>query len=204
MARDVPSSSARLGRTEPPGFHGRRLERAQARAMVHHLRWGFILRNIHDKRNSFCTLTVKETDEGERAMAAWFGRLLAVVTGSSDGPPVTRTGWTYSLHSHLAPPGGDKLNSHDKKSLAARVWCCGQKFDEYVPLFIGVLGPTHRGDGVLHFLSINWTLIRLHLEDFWKGMNLGLVTVWKLNFTAGLTQLRKIPYPESVHRVWSG
>jgi hypothetical protein len=26
-----------------------------------------------------------------------------------------------------------------------------EKFDEYEPLFIGVLGPTRRGDGVLHF-----------------------------------------------------
>jgi hypothetical protein len=78
------------------------------------------------------------------------------------------------------------------------------KFDEYESLFIGVLGPTRRGDRVLHFLSINRTLIRLRLEDFRKGMNFGLVTVWKLNFPAGLTRLRKIPYPELVHRVWSG
>jgi hypothetical protein len=78
------------------------------------------------------------------------------------------------------------------------------KFDEYGPLFIGFPGPTHRGDGVLHFLSINQNLIRLRLDDFLKGMNFGLVTVWKPNFPAGLTRLRKIPYPESVHRVWSG
>jgi hypothetical protein len=101
-------------------------------------------------------------------------------------------------------PGGDELNSHGKKSLPARVWCCGQKFDEYGPLFIGVLSPTRRGDITLHFLSINQTLTRFRLEDFWKGMNFGLVTVWKPNLPAGLTQLRKIPYPESVHRVWSG
>jgi hypothetical protein len=78
------------------------------------------------------------------------------------------------------------------------------KFNEYGPLFIGVLGPTRRGDGVLHFLSINQTLIQLRLEDFWKGMNFGLVTVWKPNFSVGLTQLRKIPYSESVRRVWLG
>jgi hypothetical protein len=126
-----------------------------------------------------------------------------VVTISSDGPPVTRTGRTDSPRSPLAP-GSDKLNSHDKKSLAARVWRCGQKFNEYMPLFIGVLGPTHRGDGVLHFLFIKRTLIRLRLEDFWKGMNFGLVTVWKPNFLAGLTRLRKIPYPESVRQVWLG
>jgi hypothetical protein len=78
------------------------------------------------------------------------------------------------------------------------------KYDNYGLLFIGVLGPTHRGDGVLHFLSINRTLIRLHLENFWKGMNFGLVTVWKPNFPAGLTRLWKIPNPESVRWVWSG
>jgi hypothetical protein len=26
---------------------------------------------------------------------------------------------------------------------------CGTKFNEYGPRFIGLLGPTHRGDGVL-------------------------------------------------------
>jgi hypothetical protein len=78
------------------------------------------------------------------------------------------------------------------------------KFDEYGPLFIGVLGPTHRGDRVLHFLSINRTLIRFRLEDFWKGVNFRLVTVWKPNFPTELTRLRKIPYPKLVHRVWSG
>jgi hypothetical protein len=82
------------------------------------------------------------------------------------------------------------LNSHGKKALAARVWCCGQKFDKHELLFIGVLGPTCRGDGVLHFLSINRTLIRLRLEDFWKGMNFGLDLVWKPNFLVGLTRLR--------------
>jgi hypothetical protein len=81
--------------------------------------------------------------------------------------------------------GGNELNSHSKKSLAARVWCRGLKFDEYMPLFIGVLGHTRRGDGDLHFLSINQTLFQLRLEDFWKGMNLGLVTIWKLNFRLG-------------------
>jgi hypothetical protein len=78
------------------------------------------------------------------------------------------------------------------------------KFVEYDPLFMGVLCPTRRGDEVLHFLSINLTLIWLRLEDFWKGMNFGLVTVWKPNFPAGLTRLRKIPYLELARRVWSG
>jgi hypothetical protein len=82
------------------------------------------------------------------------------------------------LHASISL-NGDELNSHGRKPLAARVWCCGQKFDEHGPLFIGVLGPTRRGDGVLHFLSINRTLIRLCLEDFWKGMNFRLVSVWK-------------------------
>jgi hypothetical protein len=32
---------------------------------------------------------------------------------------------------------------------------CETKFDEYMPLFIGLLGPTCRGCGVLRFLFIN-------------------------------------------------
>jgi hypothetical protein len=62
---------------------------------------------------------------------------------------------------------------------------CRIKFNEYGPLFIGLLGPTRRGDGVLRFLSINRTLIRLRLEDFWKGMNFGFVTIRKLNSRSG-------------------
>jgi hypothetical protein len=46
---------------------------------------------------------VKKTDEGEWATAAGFGRLLAAVTGSSDGPPTTRTGRTDSPRSPLTP-----------------------------------------------------------------------------------------------------
>jgi hypothetical protein len=34
---------------------------------------------------------------------------------------------------------------------------CGMKFDEYGLLFIGFLVPSHRGCGVLHFLSTNRT-----------------------------------------------
>jgi hypothetical protein len=70
------------------------------------------------------------------------------------------------------------------------------KFDEYEPLFVGVLGPTRRGDRVLHFLSINQTLIQLRLEVFWKGVNFRFVTIWKPNSQQGYG-LRKIPYPES-------
>jgi hypothetical protein len=62
---------------------------------------------------------------------------------------------------------------------------CRTKFDEYKPLFIGLIGPTRRGYRVLHFLSINRTLIRLHLKDFWKRMNFGLVAMWKLNSRPG-------------------
>jgi hypothetical protein len=47
------------------------------------------------------------------------------------------------------------------------------KFNEYRQLFIGLLDPTCRGDGVLQFLYTNQTLTRLCLGDFWKGMDLG-------------------------------
>jgi hypothetical protein len=43
------------------------------------------------------------------------------------------------------------------------------KFELKGPLFIGILAWTRRGLKVLRFLSINQSLIRLRLEDFWKG-----------------------------------
>jgi hypothetical protein len=48
---------------------------------------------------------------------------------------------------------------------------CGTKFNEFGPLFIGLLGPTCRGDEVLRFLYTNQCLTRLYLGDFWKGMD---------------------------------
>jgi hypothetical protein len=118
------------------------------------------------------------------------------VTGSSDGPSTTRAGRTDSPRSPLAPPC---FNFSGRRQIEL-TW-------QEIPTFSAiyrVLGPTRRGDGVLHFLSINRTLIRLRLEDFWKRMNFGLVTGWKPNFPAGLTRLRKIPYLKLVHRVWLG
>jgi hypothetical protein len=86
---------------------------------------------------------------------------------------------------------GSIASDVDESSLCSGYLCalglgaCGTKFHEYGPLFIGLFDPTHRGDEVLHFLSINRTLIRLRLEDFWKGMNFGFVTIWKLNSQPG-------------------
>jgi hypothetical protein len=114
---------------------------------------------------------MKETDEGERAMAEQFRRLLAAVIGSS----VVHRRQEQDEQTHDVPllllrasisPGSEELNSHCNKSLAASVLCCRRKFDEYGLLFIWVLGPTRRGEGGLHFLSINRTLIRLRSEDF--------------------------------------
>jgi hypothetical protein len=79
-----------------------------------------------------------------------------------------------ALQLHLAPLKlllGSIASDFDESSLcgnylrALGFGACGTKFDKYEPLFIGLLGPTHR-DGFLHFLSINQTLIQLRLEDF--------------------------------------
>jgi hypothetical protein len=78
------------------------------------------------------------------------------------------------------------------------------KFNEYMLLFIGLLGPTRRGCRVLFFLSINRTLIRLRLEDFWKGINFGFVMIRKLNSRPGSHRLRKIPYSELGREVGLG
>jgi hypothetical protein len=82
----------------------------------------------------------------------------------------------------------------NRTSTARNPWrlgfgACGTKSNEYRLLFIGLLGPTRRGDGVLHFLSINQTLIRLRLEDFWKGMNFGYDM--ETEFPAGLTRVKE-------------
>jgi hypothetical protein len=79
----------------------------------------------------------------------------------------------------------DELRSRGSYLRVLGFGACRTKFDEYEPLFIGLLGPTRRGDGVLHFLSINRTLIQLRLEDIWKGTDFGFVTIWKLNSLLG-------------------
>jgi hypothetical protein len=190
MAQDVPSSSARPDRIEPPGRHGHLLRRPKLElwcticdevssyviymtrgTRFAHLRWRKRTRESRRRR--------RDLDD------SWW-RWLA--------PPMVHWWQEQDEHTPHIPlsrlcasnsSGGDELNSHDKKSLVARVWCCGQIFDEYGPLFVGVLGPTCGGDGDLHFLSINQTLIRLRFKDFWKEMNFGLVTVWKPNFQPG-------------------
>jgi hypothetical protein len=42
------------------------LGRGQTRAIGHEKRYSFFLRALEDERNSFCTLTAKETYEGGR------------------------------------------------------------------------------------------------------------------------------------------
>jgi hypothetical protein len=113
----------------------------------------------------------------------WWGRPLAVLQL-----------WGAALQFCLALLKlllGSIASEVDESSLCGGYLCalgfgaCGAKFDEYGPLFIGLLGPTRRGDRVLHLLSINQTLIRLCLQDFWKGMNLEFVTIWKPNSRTG-------------------
>jgi hypothetical protein len=66
--------------------------RPQTRGIRHQTQRGFFLRSLGDERNSFCILTLVKTECGRLATVVQFGRPLAEVTGSSDGPPATRTG----------------------------------------------------------------------------------------------------------------
>jgi hypothetical protein len=66
--------------------------RAQTRGIRHQTRRGFFLRGLGDKRNPFCILMLVKTDGGRLATMVQFGQPLMAVTGSSDGPSVTRTG----------------------------------------------------------------------------------------------------------------
>jgi hypothetical protein len=119
---------------------------------------------------------VKETVEGEWAMTARFGWRFAMVRVTSGGALASRSSSTASPCSPQAPPWVncfERLSSCGDYLHVLGFGDCGIKFDGYGPLFIGLLGPTHRGDGVLRFLYTNQTLTRLCLGDFWKGMDSG-------------------------------
>jgi hypothetical protein len=105
-------------------------------------------------------------------------------------PPAVLRLWGAALQLRLAPlklllgsiasdVDGSSSGGGYLRVLGFGAW--GTKFDKYGPLFIGLLGPTCRGDGVLRFLSINRTLIWLHFKEFCKGMNFGFVTIRKSN-----------------------
>jgi hypothetical protein len=66
--------------------------RAQTRGIRYQTRCGFFLHVLGDEGNTFCILTLVKTDGGRLATTMRFGRPMVAVTGSSDGPPVTRIG----------------------------------------------------------------------------------------------------------------
>jgi hypothetical protein len=66
--------------------------RPQTQGIRHQTRCGFFLRGLGDEGGPFCILMLVKTDGGRVATAVRFGRPLVTVTGSSDGPLVTRTG----------------------------------------------------------------------------------------------------------------
>jgi hypothetical protein len=92
------------GETEAGRHHSHQLGRAQARATVDEMLWGLTLRDLEDKGNPFCKLTVKETVEGEQATAAWFGRRLAMVRVASGGAAALRSSSTTSPCFPQSPP----------------------------------------------------------------------------------------------------
>jgi hypothetical protein len=72
--------------------------------MAHEVKQGVFLRDLDDETNPFCILTAAEAVGGNLETAVRFGRLLAVASDSSDGPPVTRTGSTDPSCSPPTPP----------------------------------------------------------------------------------------------------
>jgi hypothetical protein len=72
--------------------------------MRHQTRRSLILHDLEDKGNPFCKLMAKETVDGERAMAAWFGRHLAMVRVASGGAAALRSSSTTLPCSPQAPP----------------------------------------------------------------------------------------------------
>jgi hypothetical protein len=105
VGRTASSSVQRCERNRARGKrHGRRPDGAQARAMAHEVKQGVFLRDLDDETNPFCILTAAEAVGGNLETAVRFGRLLAVASDSSDGPPVTRTGSTDPSCSPPTPP----------------------------------------------------------------------------------------------------
>jgi hypothetical protein len=97
-------------------------------------------------------------------------------------PPAVLWLWRAALQLRLAPLKlllGSIASYVDESSSCGSylhvvgLGACRKKFDEYKPLFIGLLSPTRRGDGVQWFLYTNQTLTRLCLGDFWKGVDSG-------------------------------
>jgi hypothetical protein len=95
--RSFPSTSARSNRTESPGRHGHRLERTQTRAMMHHLRWCFFLRDLHDERNPICPLTMVEMNHGKLATGRRLGRSSTAVGTTFGGAPAPRASPTVAV-----------------------------------------------------------------------------------------------------------
>jgi hypothetical protein len=204
-----PPSSVPPDRTKPLGRHGRWRESSNSRYEAPNTTWFLPTRSRRWEE------PVLHTYVGENR---WWktGNIGAVQTTLIGGDWLLR--WSSSdknrMNRLLTSPSCPSVLQFLRAVMnwthtARNPWwlvfgACRTKFYEYESLFIGLLGPTRRGDGVLHFLSINQTLIRLRLEYFWSGMNFGLVTIWKPSSRLGLHRLRKIPYPESGHRVWSG
>jgi hypothetical protein len=127
------SLSGHSGETELGRCHGRCLGRAQAPAMVHETWWGLTLRDLEDKGNPFCKLTMRETIEGERATAARFGRRLAMVRTASGGALASRSSFTALPCSPQAPPWVNCLGCQWIELvwwlyLCARVWDLRDKF----------------------------------------------------------------------------
>jgi hypothetical protein len=85
-----PSTSARSGKTEPPGRHGHQLERTQTRATVHHLRQCFFLHDLHDERNPICPLTAVEMNHWKLVTGRRLGRSSTAVGTASGGVPAPR------------------------------------------------------------------------------------------------------------------
>jgi hypothetical protein len=72
--------------------------------MGHGAKQSFSLRDLDDKTNPFCILTMTQAVGGRLETVTRFDRLLVVASGSFDGPPVTRIGSEDSSRSPSAPP----------------------------------------------------------------------------------------------------
>jgi hypothetical protein len=92
-------------------------------------------------------------------------------SGNKNGTSGLPTFPSCSLTDPIASRDGERSNLRVTKGSACSS-TCGRKFELNQPVFIGVLVPNRRWQGLQHFPSLNQTLSRKDSEEIDKGIKL--------------------------------
>jgi hypothetical protein len=140
-----PSTSARSGRTEPPGRHGCWHERTQARATVHHLRRGFSLCDLHTRGIQFAHLPrwkqLRESRRWESGSSGGDGIRWCSGSKGFSGSGGVVGGSSSKRRIGVGVSGAAARRWRRGSTMAVRVWA---KFAWDRVLLIGGFAPNHR------------------------------------------------------------